>query len=154
MDDKTNEEIRNAQDRIWEGQHWTRVTPTGGNVWPESVVITERAGFIRGMVVTMAITPRRKLGSTFPIRSDVLVDNYELTYDPLDHRGELNCRLDDYEITLVAVRDEAYDIDRLRGMARAILSGVTKWSPRENEQAATLEEAALEDDNPAGYEGP
>jgi len=48
MEIKTHEEIRKAQARIWEGQHWTRTTAVGGNIWPDSLVITEREGSFLG----------------------------------------------------------------------------------------------------------
>ncbi len=153
LDIETREEIREAQQRIWEGQHWTRTSPTGGTIWPESVVIIERSSFLFGGLLTMAITPHEKLGRGFPMRADVLVDNFELTYDPVHHVGVVDGKISDYEITLSAIMDSPYsDAEKLKAQARGVLQD-TPWV-RDQEEAPDLVEIALEDDNPDMYKGP
>jgi len=155
MSNHTKEEIHEAQARIWEGQHWTRTTEKGGDVWPKSLVITEGDGFIRCLVTTMAIKPQRKLGRTFPIRADILTDNYELTYDPVNKVGRLQEKIDDYEITLNAIAEAPHDdVEKLKRMAKAVLKG-TQWD-RADEEAHTVSiiDEILEADNPDMYKGP
>jgi len=96
----------------------------------------------------MVIVPRKRIGRTFPIRADVLVANYALTYDPVNHLGELESRLADYEVTLFAIMEQQHpDLEKLQGMARSILEGTSNWLPTKEEEDNSLEEVILATEN-------
>ncbi len=124
MDVETKRAIKEAQAQLWEGQLWTRnpAYEGGGTVWPESVIIVERASFLFGSVLTMAASPDRKRGHSFPIRADLLVAAYELDYDPVKKEGKLPGRLYDYETTLLAImQKQDATVEELQGMAKLAL---------------------------------
>ena len=136
MDAETKKKIRAAQKQLLEGQVWTRRDPPTGGVWPEIVVVAERASVLFGAVLTMAVRPASKVGHAFPIRADLLVDAYELTYDPIHENGVLQNRLEDCKMALLAIHK-----DTASSAIKATIESVLKFHFEGEDKAETLEEA-------------
>lgn len=153
MDEETRVEVLTALATIWEGQHWTRNEGIGGRVWPESLVVVSKKGVILGHISTMAIKPDVKRGLDFPIRADVLTDNYVLTYDPVNQLCETHALLSDYHIALEAIATVAEaEGAKLQAMAKTALSDVD-WAEKDKMDALVMADEVVKAANPE-EEGP
>jgi hypothetical protein len=153
MDAETKRAVKEAQAQLWEGQLWTRKdTTVGGDIWPESVIVVERASFIFGSVLTMAASPDGKRGHGFPIRADLLVDAYELAYDPVKKEGYLQARIDDYETALLAIMEKPNaTVEQLQAMAKLAMKDYLRAQQAEGDIAAAIKlaEEAIQTTEPS-----
>jgi len=118
----TKEVISEAKSMLAVGQHWR--LKAKGKSWPLSVVVVAIRDFSSSGVQTMVVEPVRQAGLSFPVRADVLTDNYKLVHCPATLTGTVWEELTDYEEALVAISEsESNDPKVLKAQAELALKG-------------------------------
>ena len=118
MDARVKSIMDNAE--IWVGQCWSKKSSCCEEVWPGAVVVMSISATLEGQIVTVATRPVSGMGKFFPIRADLLVDNYYLKYDHATNLGLLESRFNHLADVLNAIRDFGRDVDA-KALAEAAL---------------------------------
>lgn len=81
--ERLDKRIAAAKAELNLGQHWRAKEPFDkAPTWPTDILILETQDFSMGGVVSLCLAPPKLKGKHFPVRADVILDEYALVYDP------------------------------------------------------------------------